>query len=96
MNKDYRLKLSLLSSTSHEGIKDMVVEVKLFATFREGRFNERDLELPEESSLRDLLKYLKIPEKDAKILIVNGLAVSVEHKLSSLDIVAIFPPIAGG
>ncbi len=74
----------------------MVVEVKLFATFREGRFNERELELPEESSLRDLLKYLKIPEKDAKILIVNGLAVSVEHKLSHLDVVAIFPPIAGG
>jgi len=41
----------------------MVVEVKLFATFRDGRFNERELELPEESSLSDLLKYLKIPEK---------------------------------
>ncbi len=74
----------------------MVVEVKLFATFREGRFNERELELPEESSLSDLLKYLKIPEKDAKVLIVNGLAVSVEHKLSNHDVIAIFPPIAGG
>ncbi|MHC4241816.1 MAG: MoaD/ThiS family protein [Planctomycetota bacterium] len=75
----------------------MVVEVKLFATFREGRFNERELELPEESSLSDLLKRLKIPEKDAKVLIVNGLAVSaVEHKLSNRDVVAIFPPIAGG
>ncbi|MBW7991085.1 MAG: MoaD/ThiS family protein [Planctomycetes bacterium] len=75
----------------------MVVEVKLFATFREGRFNERGLELPEESSLSDLLKYLTIPEKDAKVIIVNGLAVSaVEHKLSNHDVVAIFPPIAGG
>ena len=74
----------------------MVVEVKLFATFREGRFNEKELELPEESSLRDLLKYLKIPEKDAKVLIVNGLAVPIEHKLSNHDIIAIFPPIAGG
>ncbi len=74
----------------------MVVEVKLFATFREGRFNEKELELSEESSIGDLLKYLKIPEKDTKIIIVNGLAVSVEHKLSNEDIVAIFPPIAGG
>ena len=74
----------------------MVVEVKLFATFREGRFNEKELELPEESSLSDLLKYLKISEKDAKVLIVNGLAVSVEHKLSNNDVIAIFPPIAGG
>ena len=74
----------------------MVVEVKLFATFREGRFNERELELPEESSLSDLLKYLTIPEQDAKVIIVNGLAMSVEHKLSNHDVIAIFPPIAGG
>ena len=74
----------------------MVVEVKLFATFREGRFTEKELELPKESSLGDLLKYLKIPEKDAKVIIVNGLAVSVGHKLSDRDVIAIFPPIAGG
>ena len=74
----------------------MVVEVKLFANFREGRFSEKELELPEESSIGDLLKYLKIPEKDAKIIIVNGLAVPVEQKLSNNDVIAIFPPIAGG
>jgi len=74
----------------------MVVEVKLFATFREGRFSEKKLELSEESSLSDLLKCLKIPEKDAKIIIVNGQAVSVEHVLSNNDVIAIFPPIAGG
>ncbi|MHC4110310.1 MAG: MoaD/ThiS family protein [Planctomycetota bacterium] len=74
----------------------MVVEVKLFATFREGRFNEKELELPEGSSLSDLLKYLKIPDKDAKVMIVNGTAVSVEHELSNHDVIAIFPPIAGG
>jgi molybdopterin converting factor small subunit len=75
---------------------DMVVEVRLFATFREGRFKEKELELPEESSVGDLLKYLKIPEKDAKVIIVNGLGVSVEHKLRDHDVVAIFPPVAGG
>jgi len=74
----------------------MVVEVKLFATFREGRFKERELELPEGSSLHDLLEHLKIPEGDTKVLIVNGLAVSAEHKLSHQDVVAIFPMIAGG
>ena len=74
----------------------MVVEVRLFATFREGRFKEKELELPEGSSLNDLLEHLKIPEKDAKILIVNGLSTSAEHKLSHHDVVAIFPPIAGG
>ena len=74
----------------------MVVEVRLFADFRKDRFNERELELPEGSSLSDLLGHLKIPEKDAKNLIVNGQAVSAEHELSHHDVVAIFPPIAGG
>ncbi len=74
----------------------MVVEVRLFASFREGRFKDKELELPEGSSLGDLLAQLEIPKKDAKITIVNGTAASAEHKLSDRDVVAIFPPIAGG
>ena len=74
----------------------MVVEVRLFASFREGRFKEKELELPEGSSLGDLLAQLEIAQKDAKITIVNGLGVSPEHKLSDHDVIAIFPPIAGG
>ena len=74
----------------------MVVQVRLFASFREGRFKEQELELPEESSLGDLLAKLEIAQKDAKITIVNGVAVSAERKLSDRDVIAIFPPVAGG
>ena len=74
----------------------MVIKVRLFADFRKGRFSERDLELPQGSFLSDLLGHLKIPEKGAKNLIVNGQAVSAEHELSHHDVVAIFPQIAGG
>ena len=74
----------------------MVVEVRLFASFREGRFKEKELELPEGSSLGDLLTQLDIDQKDAKITIVNGSAVSAAHKLAGHDVIAIFPPIAGG
>lgn len=74
----------------------MVVEVRLFASFREGRFKEKELELPEGSSLGDLLAQLEIAQKDAKITIVNGTAVSPDHKLAEKDVIAIFPPIAGG
>ncbi len=74
----------------------MVVEVRLFASFREGRFKEKELELPEGSLLGDLLTQLKIEQKDAKITIVNGTSVSAGHKLSEHDVIAIFPPIAGG
>ncbi|MHC4168398.1 MAG: MoaD/ThiS family protein [Planctomycetota bacterium] len=74
----------------------MMVEVRLFASFREGRFKEKELELPEGSSLGDLLAQLEIAQKDAKITIVNGSAVSAEQELAEKDVIAIFPPIAGG
>ncbi len=74
----------------------MVVQVRLFATFREGRFNEEDLELPDGISVGGLLDRLKIPVKDAKIIILNGIAASAEQELNDQDIIAIFPPIAGG
>ena len=74
----------------------MVITVRLFAMFREGRFAEKDLELPQGGSLADLMEYLNIPEKDSKVLRINGLSASVEDKLSNADIVAVFPVIAGG
>ena len=74
----------------------MVVEVRLFASFREGSFKEKELELPEGSSLGDLLAKLDIAQKDAKVTIVNGVAVSAEQMLSDRDVIAIFPPVAGG
>jgi sulfur carrier protein ThiS len=54
------------------------------------------LELPQGSSPADLLEYLKISEKDPRILLVNGQSASVEDKLRDADVVAIFPMIAGG
>ncbi len=74
----------------------MVIKVRLFAMFREGRFDEKVIELPQGSSLADLIVYLDIPEKDPKVLLVNGLSASVKDKLTDSDIVAIFPMIAGG
>ena len=74
----------------------MVIKVKLFAMFREGRFDEKELELPQGGSLADLMEHLKIPKKDSKVLLVNGLSASVKDKLSDADVVAIFPMIAGG
>ena len=74
----------------------MLVKVRLFAMFREGRFDEKDLELSQGSSLADLMEYLKIPEKGSKILLINGRPASVKDKLSDNDVVAMFPVVAGG
>lgn len=74
----------------------MLVEVKLFATYREGRFNEKKMELAEGTVVGDVIESLNIPEKPARILLVNGISVSCEQELKDGDVVAIFPKIAGG
>jgi len=74
----------------------MIVEVRLFATFRESRFKDREMEFPEGTSLANLLENLKIPENEAAILLVNGRSASAKYKLAPQDVVSIFPAIGGG
>ena len=74
----------------------MAVEVRLFATFREKRFSEKEMDVAEETSLQDLIANLKIPAEQIGILLVNGQSSSPEHKLAAKDVVSIFPAIGGG
>lgn len=74
----------------------MVVEVKLFATFRQGRFRKSQVEFPKGSSLGDLLEDLRIPAKEVGILLVNGRWASSESTLTSHDVVSVFPSLGGG
>ncbi len=74
----------------------MVVEVKLFATFRKERFNQKELEISEECSLSELLKQLRISTDEVGILLVNGRQVLLEQKLAPHDVVSVFPLIGGG
>jgi hypothetical protein len=50
----------------------MQVEVRLFAVFRQGRFNRTAMDLPEGTPLRDLILQLEIPEKEVSLPLVNG------------------------
>ena len=77
-------------------VKRMVVEVRLFATLREGRFKKRQMEFPQRCTFGDLLKHLKIPAEAVGILLLNGRAGSVESLLSPHDVVSIFPSLGGG
>ena len=74
----------------------MLVQVRLFATFRKDRFKEKEMDFPEGSTLADILANLKIAEKEARILLVNGISVAPDHKPAPNDVIAIFPPMAGG
>lgn len=74
----------------------MVVELKLFATFRQGRFKQKDLELAEGALLSEIVEPLCLPDRLAKIVMVNGISVTDDCVLHDKDVVAVFPMIAGG
>jgi len=74
----------------------MAVEVRLFATFRNGRFKINKLDLPVGCVVRDVLENVEIPVTEVGVLMVNGKNVGFDQKLSDNDVVAIFPAIGGG
>ena len=74
----------------------MTVEVRLFATFRNGRFKIKKLDLSVDCDVGDVLENLEIPVSEVGILMVNGKNVGFDQKLLDSDVVAIFPAIGGG
>jgi sulfur carrier protein len=74
----------------------MKLEVRLFAVFRQGRFNRTAMDLPEGTPLRDLILQLEIPEKEVSLPLVNGQYSPLDRVLAAGDIVALFPAVGGG
>lgn len=74
----------------------MRVTVKLFATFRDGRFKVEERELPEDTSLLEVLQPLDIKPEEIAICLVNGRNVNEQHILKDGDTIALFPPVGGG
>ncbi|HYA31789.1 MAG TPA: MoaD/ThiS family protein [Thermodesulfovibrionales bacterium] len=77
-------------------IEIMKVVVRLFASLRSFGPEQQDMELAEHSTLEDLIKMLKLPEKIPLLKIVNGEHRSMHYGLKEGDEIALFPPIAGG
>ena len=46
--------------------------------------------------LADLISQLNLPQEEAKLIFVNGLAQPPNYQLKNNDEVGIFPPIGGG
>lgn len=88
----------------------MQISVKLFATlvqeipesflahhpgeFRAGR--PITIELPEGSSIADLLDHLALSAEKVKVVFVNGRKRELDYALQPGDEVGVFPPIGGG
>ncbi|HCM25918.1 MAG: molybdopterin synthase sulfur carrier subunit [Treponema sp. GWB1_62_6] len=74
----------------------MTITVRLFATLREGRGKELELEANNEATPRDLAARLGIDVKDVAILLVNGRDGRLDDALADGDRVSVFPPVGGG
>lgn len=74
------------------------VTVKFFADFRNFGPDKEKLEVPKGSKIQYLLDKYKIPNNKQKLIIlVNGLPhKKIDDEIKDGDIIAIFPPIAGG
>ena len=73
-----------------------MIEIRLFATFREGREKIYYMEAEKIKKVSDALEILRIPEEEVAICLINGRHSSVEEEVQNGDILAVFPPVGGG
>jgi molybdopterin converting factor small subunit len=75
----------------------MEVTVNLMSTFaRYMKNGNSKITIKKGSTIRDLARQLRLPEKYVRIITVNGKQVDLDKMLSAGDIVFIFPPAIGG
>jgi len=77
------------------------VEVRLFATLTlflpaDGRQGVATLEVPERSTVRDVVQRLGIPADLERVTLVNGGNATPDDTLQPGDVVTVFPPLSGG
>ena len=74
----------------------MKVKVKFFATLRDGRFSEKDIEIDDGSDVESLLKMFNLKHEDVPIIFINGRHTDFDTRVMENDEIAFFPPIGGG
>lgn len=74
----------------------MKITVKLFATFRLGRFDIEVREYPPGTRVSQVVDTLELPREKLGILMVNSRHVDLDRVLADGEILAIFPLVGGG
>ncbi len=83
----------------------MKVKVKLFAMLdrylpRGASDNEAEIEIPDGGTAEDVMSSLNLPPEMCHLVLVNGSYLTADERgsraLTSTDVLAIWPPIAGG
>ena len=74
----------------------MKIDVRLSVILRRGRFTQKEIDLPDESTVGDLLDHLELTTKQVAIMSVNGRQTQTDHVLQDGDEVNLYPHTAGG
>jgi len=74
----------------------MQITVKLFATFRAGRFAEETWEYPAGTMITDITRELGITEKEIGMIMLNNRHAEPDQELDDGDSLALFPLVGGG
>ena len=86
----------------HKWTQTMItVHVKLFATLRQyrpglGLGEAFPVDLPQGTTVGELIRKLGLPQEEVKIIFVNGLFRDLDYVLADSDELGIFPPVGGG
>ena len=73
-----------------------MIEVRFFATLREGRGKIAEIGAEEASTAGELIRRFEIPAEEVSILLINGFHSKPEDPVKDGDVISIFPPVGGG
>lgn len=79
----------------------MLVQIKLIATYQKllppgAQGNLITIEVPNGTTLEQIMTSYKVPLDDTSVILINGLTVPLDTPLTEGDTVAAFSAIAGG
>jgi molybdopterin synthase sulfur carrier subunit len=74
----------------------MNITVKLFASFRAGRFDIETGDYPAGTTVADVADSLKLTQSELGIMMINNRHVKLDRLLADGDILALFPLLGGG
>jgi molybdopterin converting factor small subunit len=74
----------------------MKITVKLFAYFRDNRFNVEEWEIEAQTTVGDIVDSLDIDREEVGVLMINSRHTQFEVEPKEGDILAIFPVVGGG
>jgi sulfur-carrier protein len=74
----------------------MNITVKLFASFRAGRFEIETRDYRPGTTVADVVDSLNLPQSELGIMMINNRHVKLDRMLAEGDTLALFPLLGGG